>query len=1283
MDPFSPVAPAHVRVLVLPVGDIERQRFLRLLQRLQAETSIIPLTDVEQKTQDDGFFLSPTLSPRGSLLYRFSSAVPSEQHQQLSPFELFRDPLLVVGVVDGVQGTAEDGAEELDRAVAYLKERHPRVVHRQLIALKEAGEKASTDVTNTVDVFNVRDDNDPSLRSAVCELSARFLVEFSTYAKAVHATPTIQTPGQTARSLQRTTSLREGEKRLSSGRSTPDQSVDLSSPTDEGSPASAPSSRAPPLPATSFDQIPSANLASARPESRSSGPTTKVKSGARAPSQDRVSVQGFGSNTSQEKARLRGKARVGIVHGSIHMLAGQWSEALRIMLDHTIALRKLSDHLWYAKGLENMMVCMILLAWSGVDFSVPSICDPVADRSTSANTARIAAETRAAAEGTKQQLQLFRLSAAIPELTRLILSLYRSTEGALELPLIAVAEATVRVSKLLTGLNAVQGHATPGMLRLLIVGQSNSCENPASSTTTTKRTSSLASPKLSKAAIADILAQALPSEDDGISAGDSIRLLAAVASSYSSLGMTRKKAITIRELVGRLTSALNQARKLGAAEMGIHPAASLSVDTGADTLFAMAEESSGIKDLMTDVAAIYGAQLDAQRQVDDTFCQVVQLFGSRALQLDLLRQLAGFCEASPDPQGVLWLTSSLLRTAGPNAAVDGVPFKLAVNAFSREEQMHYATVIHRTVALSKHFGLADARAVYWDPFLVRGVEIQHLKGPLAVIDRSKLSSADLTGQVRPGNPLLYDPNASRPGTAVEPVSLLVQDEACDCLVTLQNPFDIPVDIEELALVTEGVELSCQHEPATLGPLRFQQVQLTITPNTTGYLKVTGCRIKMQGCQSQVFPVVDKAWSSRAPQTVKALGLEAVPAQRPPESRHDVGSIGVVTGTVSATVIGALPTLLHDRASALDTSIMLLEGENRSLDIVLSNNSDMAACVFEISDTAKIVSQEEPSSADGTPETPTIDAATESKSQQTVLEPGDTTVFKLQLNGKAGVSVTQVNFFYCANGSGHPRSSRVVSVPISMTVNAALQLHNLEVTPAQGEIQDALLVSFDVRNAWPRSIYYTCTFDNGTAPKTQIVNEDDVKTPITPGEVRRVHLIVPQLNRDDAADADDSKIVQARFLNRLHLRWEVDERKGVADVHGLSLSPDSMALVRIRPVRLSAAAQHMQYRVGGFVGIQVKLTNQSKSKTGPLLVRLLPRGPDVGHNERRMAVAGTLQRIVPPLNHDAESVVDFIMCPLLAGTLELDAMVQPARIGPYASANQWYSSRALSLEIEAR
>lgn len=45
VDPLSPVAPARLRALLLPVGNIKRSRFLNLVKRLQ-DQNVVRLGDV-------------------------------------------------------------------------------------------------------------------------------------------------------------------------------------------------------------------------------------------------------------------------------------------------------------------------------------------------------------------------------------------------------------------------------------------------------------------------------------------------------------------------------------------------------------------------------------------------------------------------------------------------------------------------------------------------------------------------------------------------------------------------------------------------------------------------------------------------------------------------------------------------------------------------------------------------------------------------------------------------------------------------------------------------------------------------------------------------------------------------------------------------------------------------------------------------------------------------------------------------------------------------------------
>ncbi|CAK3805138.1 Hypothetical predicted protein [Lecanosticta acicola] len=1285
MDHFSPVAPAHNHMLVLPVGRrLERSRFTAFLRRLQTESSIIPLSDVHHhKSDTDAFFLSPNAFPHGSLLYRFSAAPPSDQHQHLSPFDLFREPLLVLGVVDGSQRSPESTHKELEDAAAYLKERHPRVVHRQLLILEgQDGDTVASSPSAAIGVANADTPNDPSLRAAICEVSARFLVELTTYATAMHASPTVQTPGQTARSLQRTTSLRETERRPDSRQSTPPPSV--STPTDEASPA-RPASRPPPLPATSFDQMPGANSAHtgiARSDSRASDQSSKGKRGTRSFSPDRVSVQGFGSSASQEKARIRGKARVGIVLGSLYMMAGNWNGALGLLIEHTGKARTLGDNLWHAKGMENMLVCMILLAWSGIELQVPSICDPIVDRSGAERAARIAAETKAAAEGTKQQLQLFRLSLAIPDLIKLILNLYRSTEGSLELPFLTVAEATVRLSKLSAMMSANGGHMDPATLRPLIVSNEATIDEDAVEAKAYRPTAASKPKLMPRSAIAELLTQALPHGEDGLAVGDQIRILAGVASVYALLGMDRKKAIIVKDLVVRLTGAMIQARKLGAAEMGIHPAASLSTETGADTLLAIVEESRGVNDLIADVSRIYGANVTPSSTSDRPLYPDVKEFGNPHLKFDLLKELVGFCEASPDPYGVLLLTASLLRAAGPNAAIDTAPAAVQ-NAFSREEQMQIATVISRTVAVSKHLGLKDVQAVYWDPFLVRGVDILPPSGQRAVIDRTKLSNIDAPrGETGPGNPLLYDPNASRPGTAVtKQTFVLVQNEPSDCIVTLQNPFDIPIDIEELELISEGVELCSRHDPVTLGPLRIQRVRLGVISADVGTTKVTACRVRMHGCSSQVFPVIPQAWSIKTPLTIKDVGPSARSDQSEHDTEEELKALGIVPESLAVAIIDALPTLALGDASDLELGLMLLDGEESHLELTLSNTGSIAASVFEIADTGDVLRWSGGEASVG----PSASSLSPPMAN-TVIEPGQNATFAFQVTGRAGVSGSQVNFFYCAAGSDAVKHARVVSVDVDLTVNAALQVHNLEI--AQGESgDDMLLVSFDLRNAWPKSISYKSLVDGAANFQEGLGDFPDQQGLLAPGEVRRVFLEV-QHSPGEAMFEESMEVVRTAFLSRLQVCWEVDGRRGAVAFPSFTLSSESMELLRGSPIRLSLeiakedGAESEGIAVGSFVRIRATLSYRGKDGSGPLSVVLSPRTLHLRRDEGRLAVVGTLKRVRPPLKAGGEDVVEFVVVPLVSGeAMGMEAVVRPAHLAPPATDRpEWIARRTLVFPV---
>ena len=95
VDPLSPVAPARIRALLLPVGRIRRSRFLNYVELLQSE-SMVRLGDISPDSRPDRSMLfleceeasaneasdmfSPLAFPSGTLLYDLSTSMQRENN---------------------------------------------------------------------------------------------------------------------------------------------------------------------------------------------------------------------------------------------------------------------------------------------------------------------------------------------------------------------------------------------------------------------------------------------------------------------------------------------------------------------------------------------------------------------------------------------------------------------------------------------------------------------------------------------------------------------------------------------------------------------------------------------------------------------------------------------------------------------------------------------------------------------------------------------------------------------------------------------------------------------------------------------------------------------------------------------------------------------------------------------------------------------------------------------------------------------------------------------------
>ena len=356
---------------------------------------------------------SPLAFPTGLVIFDMSTASPTPSQLSLAPFELYREPLIILGIVDGLehfqQGANEDqtsstkdmnymqevegkqNLSEVDHfsdSLAWLKETYtPALVHQILIFDALAPSASIPD--SLVFIPPPEQSKKTNMKTVMCDLTSALLSEMTSYVKSLQALPSIETPvAHPADTVSedrqaRSSSTAEDSVRPSS-RLSNTSTARSSSPAVDGNRnhrASLPahlSSRVPPegmnesngsrsaanvsrTPPITFDEI---NNPTEQP------PQSTFAEQGHQSSKDRVSVQGFGSGSIGERARNKAKARMGTVVGSMFLLAGRWPDAVRELAESASIAKASNDHVWHAKALDYILVCMLLFGWAGMDFDV-------------------------------------------------------------------------------------------------------------------------------------------------------------------------------------------------------------------------------------------------------------------------------------------------------------------------------------------------------------------------------------------------------------------------------------------------------------------------------------------------------------------------------------------------------------------------------------------------------------------------------------------------------------------------------------------------------------------------------------------------------------------------------------------------------------------------------------------------------------------------------------------------------------------------------------------------
>ncbi|KAJ6194015.1 LOW QUALITY PROTEIN: TRAPP II complex [Bipolaris maydis] len=1169
-DPLSPIAPARIRALLLPVGRIRRSRFLAFVDLLQQE-SLVRLGDISPDPRPDRNMFSPLAWPDGTLLYDLSTSMPSASYLSLSPFEQFREPLLVIGLGDASEyawlrpprGTDQSSAEtfedppaedESTNSVLFgiddLREQFPRAYLHRLMMFDSPSQSRHPRLPPEALLVPPKSNlKTTTLKTLMCDLTATLLAEMTTLAKSIQALPTLTSPASQNGMAEATPnwaaseSMSQFSRRNSQAPSTSRPVTPVGNvqrdmhrasmpilPSSSGSSVSGEDQRPASVstqdsktPATTFDEISGVGSTSSLPQN--TGSPTKSAAATKA---DRVSIHGFGSGGVSERARNKGRGRISIVVGTLYMCAGQWVEAIRELTEGATRARTLSDHLWHAKALENIMI--------------PQICYPGSDKSNGVKSpnhtpTNSGAEISASAKQQNHDNSLDALSSLLPDLVHMILNLYtRAANFAGEsLPPLAFSECVIRFSKLLAAINLSAGYLDEDSLRHLV--QNVPYKQKSRSVV------SRLSVHPTRNDIATMLFRALPGpvETCGMNPTERVVILAGIASVLSSLGLQRKKAIVMKEFITSLIPGLIQARKVGAAEMGVHPAAGLAaLNIASSSGPGEGEVENGIEEFLGLIGRIYGIpnskgaipdmamsaqkadseedtsnNVASQREVDAILAvSSMRSFGSLSLKLEVLRTCLSFYF-----NGVLHFTALLLRIAGPGTAP-----KPNIRLYSN---------ISRTVTAAK-------KLEYWDDFLVRGLEALKLTQ-------------------RKDGPFLHNAWAEQPRT-VDANTTLVANEEYRFVIALQNPYDFELGVESLRFAAEGVEFVGVEEHFLLGPYRKAL--------SAGELKIIGCYVKLIGCRERLFPIFPEPWKPKREPKMKRLGLKAclgTPISRPSSAIAPSIDCRAISKPkpelLTFSVIPDQPILTITNVSLPQAAVM---GERKRFTVTVKNLSSTTAVDFvhiSFQDTAMAAIHAATSNKDLPPAElhelevqlahyPSLQWCKDEDEESLCIKPGAEMDFTIEVVGHATIQIDYANIGKRRSEIEEHVFTRRVSAHISITVNASRP----DIVPLSGDIgwsqasadrpepsqpaasgnADTHLRSFisykqsqenddeycmlllDLRNSWPNPLSLTLESRRPTNNNSQDDSIDPWKDAfsvteiIQPGHVSRIVLILPKI-----------------------------------------------------------------------------------------------------------------------------------------------------------------------------
>jgi trafficking protein particle complex subunit 9 len=318
-------------------------------------------------------------------VYDFADTRPLSSHRALLPFDMYRETFVVLALSNGKEydqtaaqdsegGILHQAVGEFAECIMSLQDNYLNALVHRLVLFDFDTEGVKLP-SNTVTIPSVERASATALKTMMADITSTLLEELSALASSIRGLPNVETPkATTASGIESEKDVQRQSRpnsRLSmipdSGKSSPGPDAvkaqhRASMPPHLSMPDLSPNnSQRPPsgtsTPPSSFDEMSGIS-------SRPTAAETSVHSN------ERISMQGFGSGTAGERARNQAQSRIGVVVGSLYLLAGKWPDAVKELSNGAISAKANSDYAWHAKALDFLLVTLLMQAWAKVEFEV-------------------------------------------------------------------------------------------------------------------------------------------------------------------------------------------------------------------------------------------------------------------------------------------------------------------------------------------------------------------------------------------------------------------------------------------------------------------------------------------------------------------------------------------------------------------------------------------------------------------------------------------------------------------------------------------------------------------------------------------------------------------------------------------------------------------------------------------------------------------------------------------------------------------------------------------------